>query len=766
MSVTRKNAVWSRMRHLMRGTAIVACLLSFAPAPALADQLLPSDFFANQKLSNSGQMFVTADFLTVNHNTSVVTAQGNVRLSSNGYLVAAERAEYNQNTGEVVLIGSVAVRDPQGEQYIADRAQLFGGFRQGFLSALVFETAEGLRISALEAEISENKSLDLKDASLTPCGNCIDEKGRTIGWRIKAAKVVRETDEKMIYFTGGSLLFAGIPIAYIPAIAIPDPTLTDFEDVILTRVSYSEQKGVAIKYPGFVWSNPSLGLTVSPEIYTRQGVLGEANWRKRFGDGTYSLDGWGIYQLDPSAYAGKLGDRSFRGALQGKADYDFKNGWQAGGQFTTFSDRSFLPDYGKGRREGSFATQRLYAEQLTDTTHIDARAEYFTGLGESGATLERQQGHVLPQISGHTTIEAPNGAGEFVLDGKLVRIVRNADKVSSVGGVDYVDGYQGEKTHLMGQAAWRDQWTLPAGILIEPYLGIRGDIAQYDGASTYATAPGASLIHSITPIAALDVSWPVVASSDGVDHYVIPRLQIVSRGGPTNTGITNDDSHSFVFDDTNLFAFNRFSGTDRQDSGTRAALGLTYHADFDDGRWFEAVIGQSYHLGGTNAAATANSGQVGIGSGADASVSHIVIGARGKPFDGVEAGGKLLIDPTDASIDRAVLAAKYASEYFSAGMDYAYQSQDMAPGVTADRHEIGGNISVPIDDYWKVGFDARYDLVTNQLNNYGIEFGYDDGYAAASVYYRSQGATGFEGDRIGAKINLKSLANVGYDHNL
>ena len=766
MSVTRNGAVWSSMQRLLQGTALVLGLSAALNSPAFADQLLPADFFATQSVSNSSQMFVSADFLTVDHKTSIVTARGNVRMSTEGYLVAAESAEYNQNTGEVNLIGSVAVRDPQGEQYIAERAQLFGGFRQGFLKSLVFETKEGLRLSAADAELRENKSLFLDDASLTPCGNCIDAKGRQIGWRIKAAKVIRDTEDKTIYFTSGSLEIAGIPIAYLPWLALPDPSQRDIEDLLRTGISYSPEKGVAIKYPGFTWTNSDLGLTLSPEFYTRQGVLGELNWRKGFGDGTFALDAWGIYQLDPSAYAGKLGDTNFRAALQGKADYSFDDGWKAGGQFTTFTDRSFLPDYNKGRREGSFATQRVFAQQLTEDGYVDARAEYYTGLGESGATDESQQGHNLPQITGHKTIEAPNGFGQIVLDGKLTRITRAADRTASTGGVEYVDGFAGEKTHLMAQTAWRDRWTLPAGLLIEPYLGLRGDFAQYDGASGHAEAPAASVTHSVTPIAALDVSWPVVANADNGAHYIIPRLQIVSRGGPTNTGITNDDAHSFVFDDTNLFAFNRFSGVDRQDSGTRAALGVTYHADLSSGQWFEFTIGQSYHLGGANGAAVANTAQTGIGSGADAQVSHIVIGAKGQPMDGIELGGKLLVDPTDASIDRAAIAAKYAGELFSLGADYSYQSQTMAPGVSADRHEIGGNVSIPIDDYWKFGADARYDLQSNSLNNYGVEFGYDDGYAAGSIYYRSQGAAGFEGDRIGAKLKLKMLADVGYDHNL
>ncbi len=50
---------------------------------------------------------------------------------------------------------------------------------------------------------------------------------------------------------------------------------------------------------------------VTPTLYTRQGILGELNWNKQIGFGKYAVDAWGIYQLDPSAYAGGLGETGF-----------------------------------------------------------------------------------------------------------------------------------------------------------------------------------------------------------------------------------------------------------------------------------------------------------------------------------------------------------------------------------------------------------------------------------------------------------------------
>ena len=67
-------------------------------------------------------------------------------------------------------------------------------------------------------------------------------------------------------------------------------------------------------------------------------------------------------------------------------------------------------------------------------------------------------------------------------------------------------------------------------------------------------------------------------------HLFEPIAQLVYRGSSTTVpGITNDNAQSFVFDDTNLFSYNRFSGTDRQETGLRANIGGRYHGQFR--RW-------------------------------------------------------------------------------------------------------------------------------------------------------------------------------------
>ncbi len=346
--------------------------------------------------------------------------------------------------------------------------------------------------------------------------------------------------------------------------------------------------------------DPRTNLTLTPTIFTNQGVLGQVDWSHSTRVTSVKVTGYGIYQFNPSAFSGKLGDRNLRGAVQAETVYTPTENLTIGGAYTLFSDRSFLTDYDVGNREGSYAVNRVYGTYLDRDSYIDGRVEQYVGLGESGAANEARQALIAPKIEANHVQQLADDWGEVRLSGKLIHLERADDHATTVNGTPHVFGFEGAKSHLTIEAGWSKQWVAPGGLLIAPYLGARADVAQYDGASGYAGAPAADIVYSTTPIAALDVSWPLVGTdSTGTKHYFAPRLQLVSRGGPVNTGITNDDAQSFVFDDSNLFSFNRFSGEDRQDSGTRLAIGGQYNADFGGGRWVDVVIGQSYQLGGT-----------------------------------------------------------------------------------------------------------------------------------------------------------------------
>src|SRR5690606_31818091 len=89
-------------------------------------------------------------------------------------------------------------------------------------------------------------------------------------------------------------------------------------------------------------------------------------------------------------------------------------------------------------------------------------------------------------------------------------------------------------------------------------------------------------------------------------------------------GVPNEDAQSFVFDASNLFERDKWSGYDRIEGGTRANLGIRYSGTFASGWTADALVGQSYHIAGLNSFATPDLVHAGAESGLETDVSDFV----------------------------------------------------------------------------------------------------------------------------------------------
>jgi LPS-assembly protein len=320
-------------------------------------------------------------------------------------------------------------------------------------------------------------------------------------------------------------------------------------------------------------------------------------------------------------------------------------------------------------------------------------------------------------------------------------IQRGLDSTGNYGGIPYVFGYQENKVHGTLEASWQNQYVTPMGVVATPYLGLRGDYASYDGASPLNPVPVSLL--SATPIAAVDVRFPMIATNGLDSHLFEPIAQLVYRGSSTTLpGIINDNAQSFVFDDTNLFSYDRFSGSDRQETGLRANVGGRYMANFDDGRWLELIGGQSYHIAGVNSLGVADHAQTGNSTGLGNTASYIVLGAQGAPLPGVRVGGKVQLDPGSFKVMRAGVGGEAAYERLTFGLDYFYLAANPATGTLADQHEVTARATAPLPiDYWSVDGSLSWDLGAQQFLAATGGVTYDDGYFVGGGFVGINGAT-------------------------
>ncbi len=743
-------------RRLAAGVVAGFVLLAASVLPANAT-LLPEGFFDMGPAPGHGPAAVEADRMSYDASDDSVAAEGAVVMSYQGYDLRADKVSYDQNTGAVKAWGHVTVRDPQGNIYEADSVELTGGMKEAFIDSLTLTTKDGARITARSADYKSGLQTILSEASYTPCGLCIDSKGRRIGWKVKAARIIYDRNRASVFLEQPSLELLGIPVAWIPWFWVPDPTQPRATGLRMPSADWDAERGAVLAVPYFVPIGEDMDLLITPQLMSRQGALlgGKLNWRLP-GYGEIDIKASGLYQLDPSAFAGTVGDRRWRGAIQTSGSFTPAAHWQAGWSYSTFTDQAYLTDYKFTDADSS--TNSVYGTYLNDMTWFDIRAEQGNRLGNY-TTNDPAQAVTLPQASFEHVQDLADGMGRLHVKGELLSILRGADQTTTLNGVPYVTGYEGNKQHLMLEGGWEDQFILPGGLTATPYLAARLDATRYDRTTgpipahvpPYPTQADADLL-SVTPIAAMDFRWPLMAKNGFDTHLLEPVAQLVYRGSSNSlVGITNDDAQSFVFDTTNLFTYNHFSGSDREDTGLRANLGGHYLANLADGSWLDLVAGQSFHLLGTNGLGVADAAQTGVDTGLGNTASYFVASARGG-VGPVTAGAKVQLDTSKFRVTRAGAGLSFSpGNGFSTSGTYIYIAKDPALGTVQDQHEIEGSLSVPLADYWSANGGITYDLGGGTWLRADTGVTYDDGYlvlgGTANFTPTSWG--------VGVKFNLK-----------
>lgn len=747
-------------RHMVLGWLTLAMLTglgSVGAVPAHAQGLVPPDFF-NQPVNPSDPTGVEADELVFDAANNTITAQGDVVLSASGYVLTGQRLVFRRGPGELEFTGDVSIKDPSGNVTVAPSLVVTGGLKDVFLQSLTITGYDGSQITADSLEYDQAVQTVLTNATYAPCGTCIDEKGRRIGWSLSANKITYNAVDKTVEMEQPSLALLGVPVLWLPYLWLPDLSSDALADIPFPNIDSSEKYGLKVEVPLKVYSSRFTDIILTPTLLTRQGFLMGAEWVQRFDRGSFRIKASGLYQFDKDAFTGDA-RRDWRGAIQASGSFRPIQDWEVGGAYAVFTDSNYFDDYDLPKMRA--ATNEVYATHLTADTYVDMRVQQFNKLGSSDAAREAQ-GIALPNVRVERSFKLPPGAGQIDVEARLLGVYRQRNSTSAPAGIPYVNGFAGSRVHGMAQASWQNQM-IAGGAVVTPFVGVRVDGAYYDGGSTLASAPPEGELFGVTPIAALDVRYPMVARSPGMTHLIEPIAQIVYRSASSIApGITNEDSQSVVFDDTNLFSYNRFTGIDRQETGLRLNVGGRYLASFDDGNYLEFVAGQSFQLAGTNAFAASDWTHVGEESGLDTAASHAVLGVYGSLMDSVTLGGKVQLDTTTFQVARAGLGVRYEEDRWSGAINYRYAEATPTLGNPQALHEVGVEVNVPVDEYWSVSSNAYWDVARNSWLQVGGGVDYDDGYLNIGASVLRTGPTHYRPNdtRVTATFRLKAPAGL------
>ncbi|HVX99883.1 MAG TPA: LPS-assembly protein LptD [Pseudorhodoplanes sp.] len=763
----------SRLRWLA-GTLLVAFAALAAPActPAFAQTNLlkfpppppkPKPQAAKLTAPNGQpQMLIQANEMRYDYTNERVSAVGNVQMYYNGSTVEADRITYDQRTKRLRAEGNVRLTEPDGKITYGEILDLNDDYRDGFVDSLRLDAPNATRFAAARADRSNGNWTVLQSGVYTACKACAEDPKKPPLWQVKAARIIHNEGEKMIYFENASLELFGMPIAYFPYFSAPDPTVKRKSGFLMPLFTSSSVYGFGVEIPYYMALAPDYDLTISPFFTTKQGVLLQGEFRQRLANGAWMIRGTGINQLDKNDFqVGSPAYRDWRGSIETSGQFAINDKWTWGWDALLLSDRTYFQDYNVSAKKNTgdpfqdnrtAGVSQIYLTGRGDRSYFDVRAIHYLGL----STFDRQS--ELPVI--HPVLDYSYVFGKPVLEGELsykvnitslsrdnasfepitaVGITNNlcspTTNIANVGAKMPANcllrGVPGEYSRASAQVDWRRTITDAYGQIFTPFASVRVDAMQMSiinepGVSNFIE-PGSSSLARVMPTVGLEYRYPFINVQSWGTQTIEPIVQVIARPNESNIGkVPNEDAQSLMFDDSNLFKVDKFSGWDRQEGGGRSNVGVQYTAQFNRGGFVNVLFGQSYQLFGENSFAVGDITNTGLNSGLDKSRSDYVARVSYQPDRVHTFTTRYRFDEATMNIRRFEAEAKTTYDRWSFSLLYGNYDAQPELGFLTRRQGVLGSTSVKVAQNWVAQTAARYNIEMGKFDQTMIGVGYVD----------------------------------------
>jgi LPS-assembly protein len=741
--------------RMLRGTALAG--LSALALAISADLIAPPAHAQDNVLDALGTqvdptepLLLEAAELRYDFDRDRISAIGNVQIYYGGNTVEANRVVFDRRKNRLRAEGNVRLTEPNGNVLRAETMELSEDLRDGFATALQLDTPQRTRFIADGARREDGNRTTFDNGIYTVYTKPTNPPGKPPLWRVRAATIVHNETERTIEFQNASLEFFGRSLVYLPYFSMADPTVKRKTGLLTPSAVVGDRVGVGVTVPYYFALNPNYDLLLSATPLSKQGLLTQAEWRQRLIDGSYSINVGGLIQARPGEYATSSGNRRFRGVVATEGEFNINQRWKWGWDVSYRSDRAFLNDYNFADFGNASDISQIYLTGQSERNRFDLRSYAFRisqedyaaannapGYAPVGSQLQDKQPFVHPVLDYNYIFEDPIAGGELSLTGNLTSLTRDRTDAIQIGGTTRFRGVEGTFTRTSLRADWRTTVIDPLGQVFTPFAYVKGDLfflASQD--KTVGALTDESVVGRIMPAVGIDYRFPILATFDGGNQVFEPVAQLIVRPNEGRIGeLPNEDAQSIVFDSTTLFEYDKFSGFDRSEGGTRANIGLKYSLQFDNHFSVSALFGRSFQLAGTNSFQTADILDATRSSGLASDQSDYVSSLYFDSRRGFRIGAQARFDNDNFAVRRGQIEASGIYGPVTGNLAYAYLSAQPNIGIPTDREEVIGSASLRLQENWRVFGSVRYDLQSNNMVRDSVGFGYDDeGFSVSFAY--------------------------------
>ncbi|MES2816734.1 MAG: LPS assembly protein LptD [Pseudomonadota bacterium] len=637
---------------------------------------------------------LVSDSLEITGDTRLI-ADGNVEIFFKGRRLKASRIVFDQATDRLEISGPIVLTEPSGETLIlADQAELAADLSEGILTSARLVLNQQLQLAANRMMRVSGRYTALQTVTASSCKVCPGDP--TPLWEIRARRVVHDEVGRQIYFDRAQFRLAGIPVLYIPRLRMPDPTLKRATGFLMPSIRTTSDLGTGIRVPYFIVLGKSADLTLTPYLTARQSQTLGLRYRQAFATGLITLDG--------SLSRDDLLPGKTRGYLRARGDFTLPERFLLSFDGQTVTDPAYMLDYGLGNTDR--LDSRVEIKRTRRNEHISARIISFQSLRDD------EDNTTIPTVIADLTFHRRFSLGPLGGEGGL-RLQTHNHRRSSLSPVDgngdgIADGR--DVGRVSARIDWRRSLFLP--------MGIEGTVLGELTADAYTIADDAifagntSRTHGTVGV---ELRWPwVKTEAGGATQVIEPVVQLLYASSDAES-LPNEDSVLVEFDEGNLFALDRFPGSDAVERGPRANLGISW-TRFDPKGWSMGVtLGRVYR--------EADLGQFGAGSGLAGATSDWLASATFTLADSLALSGRLVLDD-DFGVTKAEARVTVSTPKTALSSSMIWAVADPLENRPDPTQEITFDARRKITPNWTAKASGRYDFQGDQgtLAGLGLEF--------------------------------------------
>ncbi len=693
---------------------------------------------------------MSADELVVDEVLNIVIARGNVEVSQSGRLLTADTVTYNPRSGVVTASGNVMVMEPSGEVVFAEYAELDSELAEGFIEGIGLLFDDESRLAA-DRGLRRGERTEVGRAVYSPCALCEEDPDRAPLWQLRAGRVIHDTETRDIIYEDAFLDVFGIPVFYTPYFSHPDPTVDRRSGFLTPQIGSTSDLGPFAR-TFYYWNiAPNQDATFQLGGTRDAGFVLGTEYRHRFEYGEIFLDG-SINESDRTEIVGAtevVKQDEIRGHVFARGEFHLTDNWRVGADIKQSSDDTYLDQFEVTGDD--VLTSRAYAEGFYGLSFASVEAYRFQDLRQD--TIDQP---LVAPLASYEHVSEPGSlfGGQWFASAEALNLVREQEAGVVQTGTEGVDSRR-----FSLETGWQRELRADFGLVTNLSTAVRGDLYWSDDlpeAGTPSVTQDDVFEFRVFPRATITSSFPMIRQQGTIQQLVEPIAAFTAAPSQGDVDeIPNNDSVDVEFDEINLFSDSRFPGVDRVEGGLRFTYGLRLGVFGFGGGSTTLFAGQSYSFDEDN--------EFPDGSGLEDRQSDWVgrLTVTPSPFFNLDYRFRFDHQTFDGRRQEVDLIA--GPDLFRIGANYTFVDQIAGTGTDEDVEEISARFSSRFAEHWLLSGSFRRDLELDESREISLGLAYGDECITIGVDLRrdfTEDRDSSSGDSIFVTLSLRNLGDL------